>query len=149
MKATAYLLYISAIWLCIRYNVSPELIAWLTILMLADTILGMFKAWRVARENSAWFSSRKLKVWVVSKSSILVLILCLWFVTKVVLPTSDRWDNLVSVVLWLLCVAEFISIIQNTIVIRTWTETNEYDAISRVLSWLLEKMKNAIDTNVQ
>jgi len=43
--------------------------------MVIDTILGIIKAWRISKEDTSWFSSRRLKVGIVSKISILMMIM--------------------------------------------------------------------------
>ena len=148
MKALAYTAYTTIVGIAIYYNINPELYAWLWVFMLLDTTLGVIKAWRLSKWDATFFSSRTLKVGVVSKISILCLVLGLGFITKSVLPTADRGDNFIGMVLWLLCVAEFISMIQNTIVIKTGDAMTEYDAVSMVLSWLLWQVKGILEKKV-
>jgi len=144
LQTAIYWAYASVLWLFNYYGINGEAFVILSVLLIADTAFGVMKSFVLFWEESSWFSSRKFKVWVISKFAIML------FVVLLALATSQwTWDDsianiIVSSTLWLLIVAEFISIVQNIIMIRTKKEIEEWDAVTMVLTYVLDIMKKFI-----
>jgi len=75
----------------------------------------------------------------------------MWFglLLKILFPDTEWGIKTVSAIMSLLCVAEFISVLQNTIAIRKWEAINEYDAVTAVLNLILKKVRESLDKRVQ
>lgn len=93
--------------------------------------------------QSSWFQTHKLKIGILSK----FLVACLPFGVLFLAHLIGWYDiNLVSdIIIWVLAWAEFISSIQNIIVVRTWKQIEEVDAITYVLRTILWITRKAID----
>lgn len=141
MKTLAYIAYTigwcigAVLWL--HYT----LFVFLTSVMVFDTV-----TW-VAKWVRLWsFSSHRLTRWLISKIFIITLVLFFSAGSHHVFP-DILWDD---TVLWLLIgmlvIAEFISTIQNIIIVHSWQQIEEYDAVSyvlhRILSLLRDKLEN-------
>lgn len=148
LQAIIYWVYASVLWLFNYYWINWEAFVILSVLLVADTALWISKSYVLYWEEGSWFSSRKFKVWVISKLAIML------FVILLALATSQwTWDDtianiVVSSTLWLLIVAEFISIVQNIIMIRTKEEIQEWDAVTAVLTYILSTLKGFISNKI-
>lgn len=92
------------------------------------------------------FQSHKLKIGIISK----FLVACLPFGVLFFAQVTGGYNvNLPSdIIIAVLCAAEFISSIQNIIVVRTGKETQEVDAITYALRGILKMFRNFIDNNL-
>jgi hypothetical protein len=96
--------------------------------------------------QNSWFQTHKLKIGIISKFLVACLPFGMLFFAQV---TGGYSVNLPSdIIIAVLCAAEFISSIQNIIVVRTGKETQEVDAITYALRGILKMFRNFIDNNL-
>lgn len=96
--------------------------------------------WKVM---NTWFQTHKLKIGIISKFLVACLPFAVLFLAEV---TGGYSVNLASdVLIAVLAGAEFISSVQNIIVVRTWKDIQEFDAITYVLNLILEQTRKIID----
>ena len=115
--------------------------------MFLDVVFGIGKAYVLQSDNTR-FSSHKLKVWVMAKMSILVLMVMLAVVLGRITKIEEVTIVVIDVSSWLFVVAEFISVIQNVMMIKLRKQIQEWDAVTAVLTFILEKMKKLIDDKI-
>lgn len=139
-KSISYLLYVA--WSCIWAMLWMHYISFifLTIVMLFDTITWTTKSIRL------WiFRSNRLTRWIISKILILLLILIFAVASHNIYPSITRDDSFVWLIIWMLWIAELISSIQNIIMVRTWKHIEERDAVSFVLSFINESLRDKLE----
>lgn len=96
--------------------------------------------------QNRWFQTHKLKIGVVSKFLVACLPFGVLFFAQV---TGGYSVNLPSdIIIAVLAAAEFISSIQNIIVVRTGKEIQEIDALTYTLRAILKIFRNFIDNNL-
>lgn len=96
--------------------------------------------------QNSWFQTHKLKIGLISKFLVACLPFGMLFFAQV---TGGYSVNLSSdIIIAVLCAAEFISSIQNIIVVRTGKQTQEVDAITYALRGILKIFRNFIDNNL-
>lgn len=93
--------------------------------------------------QNSWFQTHKLKIGLISK----FLVACLPFGVLFFAQLTGGYNvNLpADIIIWVLAAAEFISSIQNIIVVRTGKETQEIDALTYALRGILQVFRNFID----
>ncbi len=153
----AYTLFVcAAIWL---HDKGLDINNWLILLwfMGFDILTGICKAyvlWSAGIKQTyddgtiqnSWFQTHKLKIGLISKFLVACLPFGMLFFAQV---TGGYSVNLPSdIIIAVLCAAEFISSIQNIIVVRTGKETQEVDAITYTLRGILKMFRNFIDNNL-
>lgn len=121
----------------------------LAVLMVFDTIFGVAKAYILRDGDAAWFSTHRLKMWVISKVCILITVLLLAMVISYITQQEQVVSITTSSILWLFIVAEFVSVVQNVIAIRQREPIEERDAISAVLNWLLCQIRTFLETKTK
>ena len=139
-KSISYLLYVA--WSCIWAILWMHYISFifLTIVMLFDTITWTTKSIRL------WiFRSNRLTRWIISKILILLLILIFAVASHNIYPSITRDDSFVWLIIWMLGIAEMISSIQNIIMVRSWEHIEERDAVSFVLSFINESLRDKLE----
>lgn len=140
-----YWLYLCVTGFLTYYWLSGEWLILLSVLMVVDVVLWITKSWVLNRQDPERFSSDKLKVGVSAKIAILVLILLLavilWYLSRAEVVTFV----IIDVALGLFVCAEFVSVIQNVIMIRQQKYIPERDAITAVLWWMLDLFKKFIE----
>lgn len=144
----SYALYACIIWLITYYDLPWEWLAILSVLMLADTILWVGKSY-VLWADSTWFSSHKMKVWIMSKMAILIAATLAWISISYITKSQEISWMLADIFVWLLVAAELVSIIQNSIMMHTGKQVEEWDAISLVLTWLLKQIKDFLSDKME
>lgn len=124
-------------------NINPETFTILGFFLLMDTVTGVTKAIAVGKKPT----SRMFIIWVISK---LLLLMIPLFISLLAKATVPEWniERMIAISLWLLTTAEFYSIIQNIVSIKLGREIEEYDAITKVLTWLLRYIRALIDKNL-
>ena len=155
MQITAICTYITISCLFSYLWIEFEAMILLFMLLFTDTIFGIAKSYVLYNDPTAtyedwtprnkWFNSHKLKIGVLSKILLLIIPPLVAWVFKI------NWINawfLISGWLWLLCVAELISIIQNFIMIRTGKEIEEFDAITFVLKKILSFIREFLESKM-
>lgn len=92
------------------------------------------------------FQTHKLKIGIISK----FLVACLPFGVLFFAQLTGGYNvNLpADIIIWVLAAAEFISSIQNIIVVRTGKETEEIDALTYTLRSILQMFRNFIDKSL-
>lgn len=106
-----------------------------------DTLTGVAKAIRFKR-----FKSGDMIRGAISK------IFLVWIVILFAIIAQNKWANsnlpwhILSWLLRFLVVAESISIIQNTMMVRTGKEIEEWDAITFILNLVLDKLRKALQS---
>lgn len=146
----SYALYACIIGLIAHYNLPWEWLVILGVLMIADTILWIGKSFVLYNgDDNNWFSSHKMKIGVLSKMAIVITSVltgvCIFYLTRSEIVTG----MLADIFIWLLVSAELISVIQNSIMMHTGKQIEERDAISEVLTWILERIKKILSDNMQ
>lgn len=146
----------AAIWL---HSKGLDVSNWIILLwfMWFDIITGISKAyilWNAGIKQTysdgtiqnSWFQTHKLKIGIISK----FLVACLPFAVLFFAEVAGWYNvNLPSdIIIAVLAAAEFISSIQNIIVVRTGKETQEIDAITYALRGILKLFRNFIDTTL-
>lgn len=145
-----YWSYAGVIALIQHYNLDSEWFIILTVLMWFDTLFWVTKAYVLySKDNPGRLSSRRLKIWVISKISILMLVALFWMILWYVTDINDISTMSITTILWILIVAEFISILQNVMMIRSGEEMKEWDAISFVLNSIYGTFTKALERAVQ
>lgn len=120
---------------------SPEMFWLLVALMIFDTITGIWKRYALAKD----LTSRWLWVWVMSKISVLVMLLLLgWSIKLTGLSNQMAISAVIGLFIW----AELFSSIQNIYIMHSKKEITEFDAISRVLWWLIAIVRKFIENMV-
>lgn len=148
-KDFAYTLYAAMLALAATCNIEVWVFVMLTAFMIIDTIFWVAKAWRLeSGTNPDWFSTKKLTIWFFSKIFILICIMSLGALTKQVLPDTEWNERTITGIMWLFSVAQLISMVQNTTVFHTWVAMNETDAITKVMSFILNKLKSFLEDKV-
>lgn len=100
-----------------------------------DTFFWVTKAYVLySKDNPNRLSSWRLKVGVISKISILMLVALFGMMLSYVTNIHEISNISTTTILGILIVAEFISILQNVMMIRSGKEMQEWDAISFVLN---------------
>lgn len=141
LEKCIYGFYACAIGLLSYYNIDSEGLLILTLLMTFDVIFWVAKSFVLEwADNPYWFSTHRLKVWVISKLSIFCIFILFWILLQYVTGSSSTMNITTSWILAIFIVAEFISVLQNVIMIRTWKEIAEWDALSYWLSMLYNKV---------
>ena len=140
-----YWFYLCVTGFLTYYWLSGEWLIILAVLMVVDVVLWITKSWVINKENPEWFSSDKLKVWVAAKVAIIILIILLAIVIGWLYRNNDVTFLIVDVALGLFICAEFVSVVQNTIMIRQQKYIPERDAITAVLWWVLDVFKRFIE----
>ncbi len=140
-----YWFYLCVTGFLTYYWLSGEWLIILAVLMVADVVLWITKSWVINKENPEWFSSDKLKVWVAAKVAIIILIILLAIVIGWLYRNTEITFLIVDVALGLFICAEFVSVVQNTIMIRQQKYIPERDAITAVLWWILDIFKRFIE----
>lgn len=144
MKTLAYIAYITSTCIWVMLWKHELLFIVLTGAMLFDTLFGVLKSLRLKNFNS-WTLWR----WAVSKLAILSFILFIWIVDNHAFPLLLRNDKVIWWVFWILLVAEFISILQNLIVIKTWEHMEEYDAVTYTLKFIHKSIVNILKDKIK
>ena len=150
----SYSIYTTVIWVLLYYNVNVEAYWVLGLFLVMDTLLWIGKSYVLDREQEKWFSSNKLKVWALGKITIMILCLMLAIAIKTVwvvlgIDNIFSWIIVLNVFIWLLISAEFISIIQNSLMIIKRKKIQERDALTAVITWLLFIVKTAIRKKIE
>lgn len=143
----AYALYTTMVVALNNIHIDGYAFVILAILLVADTILWVGKSYVLDGHKPERFSSRKLKIGVISKTAILFLVLLVGLAMSVRLGETAR--IFVNSVLWLLIAWELISIVQNVIVMKTREPLEEWDAVSVVLKWLLSFVKKTVQEKIE
>lgn len=147
----AYALYTTMVVALNNIHIDWYAFVILAILLVADTILWVGKSYVLEGHTDKRFSSRKLKVGVISKTAILLLVLLIGLAISVRLWDSARVDSarvFVNSILWLLIAWELISIIQNVIIMKTKEPMEEWDAVSAVLKFALWVVKKQVQEKI-
>lgn len=140
LEKCIYGLYACVIGVLWYYGIDAEWMIILTALMIFDVIFGVTKSYVLESwTNKDWFSTHKLKIWLISKVSIFCVFILFWVLLKYVTWSSVAMDITTMWVLWIFIVAEFISVLQNVIMIRTGKAIAERDALSYWLNMLYKK----------
>ena len=107
---------------------------------------GIKQTYSDGKIQNSWFQTHKLKIGLISK----FLVACLPFGVLFFAQLTGGYNvNLPSdIIIAVLAAAEFISSIQNIIVVRTGKETQEIDAITYTLRGILKMFRNFIDNNL-
>ena len=140
MKFISYALYTvgACIWTILWMHYLSFI--FLTVVMIFDTL-----AW-TAKSIRLWeFKSWRLTRWIIAKIFILWLVLVFWAASHNVFPSITWDDNFLWLVIWMLSMAEVISSVQNIITVRSWQHIEERDAVSYVLSGILEILRNKLE----
>lgn len=140
-----YWFYLCVTGFLAYYWLSGEWLVILAVLMVVDVVLWITKSWVINKADPEWFSSDKLKVWVAAKVAIIILIILLAIVIGWLYRNNDVTFLIVDVALGLFICAEFVSVVQNTIMIRQQKYIPERDAITAVLWWVLDVFKRFIE----
>ena len=118
--------------------VTQDVFVILAILIMVDYLLGITRAVKTKKK----VTSKKMRVWLIWKLSLLLIPLTLW------LSLSGAWidaTRLVTASWWALLLSECFSIIQHIHIISTGNEIEEYDATSYVIKKLLKGLKNILE----
>jgi len=120
---------------------NSEVYSILAILLIFDTITWLLKAKYIWHKPT----SNEMRRWVISKMLMMAIPFLLALIAKAATPST--WDvaTWISSSMFILCVAELYSIMQNIISIRTWKEIAEYDAVTETLVRLNNWLKSIID----
>ncbi len=145
----AYGAYACVIAFMNYHKIDGQGFATLFVLMVFDSIFGIAKAYILRDGDAAWFSTRRLKMWVISKVSILITVILLAMVVSFVTQQERVVDITASSMLWLFIVAEFISVVQAVIAIRQGKHIEERDAISAVLNWFLCQIRTFLENKIK
>lgn len=142
ITATKYSGYIWGIAIFQFLGIPQMQIAILWVLMIFDFFTGVWKAYRLNKQeitsHSAWLGAMK-KVWT------FILIFSLALVMKA-LELEPDWY--IKTVISILIMSEFYSIIQNLYAMRTGKVIPEFDAISLLLKFIWEWVKNWLEKNL-
>lgn len=131
------------IWACV-WLIFWEEVLWFYILMsvlLFDTITWIAKAVRFGV-----FRSNDMIWWIISKIFMIWIVIMFAIIMQSKFPDSILPSHILSWLMWLLIVAEIISIIQNTMMVKTWVRIEEWDAVTFVLSTILNKLKTTLQS---
>lgn len=90
-----------------------------------------------------WFQTHKLKIGIISKFLVACLPFAVLFLAEVTWGYSVNFAS--DILIAVLAAAEFISSIQNIIVVRTGKDIQEFDAITYTLNLILDQVKKMID----
>lgn len=150
--ACTYFWYVCIQAFLMYYWLSWEGIIVLSFLMFFDTIFGVWKVYVMEWHKWwHWFSSRRLRIWIICKVSIItsIILFALAFSNMVELLWSDvDKAQITSFVIWpitwLLIGGELVSVIQNVLIIRKREYIPERDAVTEILSWVLNTLKKAV-----
>ena len=141
----SYAIYACVVGIISYYNLPWEWLALLAILLLSDTAFWIGKSYILYWHEFGRFSSHKLKRWVLAKMSIIICAVLIGICVSYLTKHNIVSGLLADVFIWLLIGAELISLIQNSIMIHTEKEIDEFDAISLVMTRMLNKFKSLID----
>lgn len=143
IKKVWWLMYPIAACLFAYTNIDWEAFTILGLFLLFDTVTGVVKALAVNKKPT----SRMFLIGITSKMLMRTLPLMMSLLVKVTLP-SWNIEETMRIVLGLFCCGEFYSIVQNIVSIKLGKEIAEYDAMTKILNWLLRFMRNLIDKNL-
>lgn len=145
MKPTvAYTSYFSIACLSMALQDHYILFVVLSSAMFIDTFFWFLKSIRIGT-----MQSRRLGWGILSKFTILAFILFLSAVSNQAFP-EILWDqNIVHGIMWILVVAEVISMVQNLIVIKTWEHIEEFDAVTKALKFILATFRNTFEVKMK
>lgn len=107
--------------------------------MLLDIMTG------VAKVVALWWkpTSQRFTVWLISKVLILIVPMVLGLTAKWTL--GIELNGFIDIVLSMLVLAESYSVLQNIVSVRQRKHIEEYDALTSVLTWSLQKVKDILD----
>lgn len=92
---------------------------------------------------NTWFQTHKLKIGIISKFLVACLPFAVLFLAEVTWGYNVNFAS--DVLIAVLAGAEFISSVQNIIVVRTGKDIQEFDAITYVLNIILGQVREMID----
>ena len=145
MKKLYVLVYTWAIFIIDKYGLPTEWLAILFVLLVVDIITGIHKSYEVHDWAKGWFSTRRLTRWALFKF-ILFVIATLMCISIAYLSNNSGIEIFaVSVVIWVLIIAELFSIIQNYLSAKIWDEVEEWDAITFVLQAVKDKLQKFLE----
>lgn len=139
--AACYTAYI--IWACVGL-IFWEDTFWFYILMWAllfDTITWIAKAVRFNR-----FKSNDMIWWTISKIFMIWIVILFAVIMQAKFPDSIVPSHVLSWLIWFIVIAECISIIQNTMMVKTWVQIEERDAVTYFLNALLDKLRKSLQS---
>jgi len=140
-EKVAYCIYVIC-WIVAGFYGKHEALQQVLMLLWAfDTITWIIRYFRLGklRSRSIWYGT-------LSKALLLIIPLSIHMASESVSVGSG--DVITSIVFWTLCIAEFISIIQNIQVARTGVDITEQDAVSKVLNGILWGMNRLLDHTI-
>lgn len=142
IKSTVWLSYAGMGALLVHLGIDPQTLCLVIALMAFDTVVWMAKAIRIWK-----FQTKKMIWWLISKVFIIGIILFVWASLKIFSWEITEFVNTsITFIMWVLWFWELVSIIQNVIVVRTWKDMEERDAVWMVLSYLYNKMRRIIQS---
>jgi phage-related holin len=112
------------------------------LLMIAMTFDSL--TWFLKSIRLWWFESSYLWWWIATKVLLIWIILLFGVAVKIGLDWAVDISWIASSFLWFLIVAEIISIIQNTLIIKTGEKIEERDAVSFVLNLVLDTLRKIL-----
>lgn len=131
-KSTLYVIFVFL-------NIDIDIVKLLSVLMVADTVLGVIKAVYIDKIR---FTFKKLLWGIVSKSTILLIPMIL-ALTSLALGFNFRW--IVDIVLKILVVSEAISSITNILSIKERKNIHNTDYISKLLHLIRDLLTKTIN----
>lgn len=140
LKTDWWSLYPIIACLFVYLNLSAEAYLILATLLAMDTLTGVIKAIVI------WDKPTSSKMWngVIAKCTMLLIPLCVALLAKQLNPTVVNLNAFVSVCISALSLAEFYSFLQNIVSIKKWKKIEEYDAITEVIRYIQNFIKNLI-----
>ena len=123
-------------------NIAPATFASLVVLMVIDFILGIAKAYKTGTP----ITSYKIRVGIISKMSILILIIA-FGITMNSAPVEFDFYIYVRLVIFYIMLSELYSIIGNVIMIKTCKKIPEFEALSTVASLIRKLMERILPAN--
>lgn len=106
-----------------------------------DTLTGIAKSIRFNR-----FKSWDMIWWTISKIFLVWIVILFAIIAQNQRASSNIPWHILSWLLRFLVVAECISIIQNTMMVRTGKEIEEWDAITFILNLVLDKLRKVLQS---
>ena len=149
VQACTYWFYACSAYIMSRYNLDPEGIALYAVLIVADMVFWISKAYVIFWEDPKRFSLRKLVVWFVTKCVFLaVFCLCLIIISYI----SEQGADIIGTPgMWLILAAQLIGVIHNARQIHAKKELAEwdvmtflYDSLIKSLKWFVEKWAKGV-----
>ena len=140
-----YWLYICTSAFLAKYWLDWEWLIMRSVLMVFDSITWARKAVVLKWVGMEAFSSARRTGGVISKVLRLISMILFAWITGYIADSHVVTNIATNIVLWLLIVAEFISILQNIIMIHQRKHIPEWDAVSVVLWRMLRVLKKVVE----